>query len=410
MLAMEMGLGKTLTTLVSLAWRHVWGSVDRVLIICPASAVAVWVREIHKWVEGIPITFVIVSYDFARFYFKYVRKEEFDAVVFDEIHRLKNPNSKQGNRLFRMARYIRIRIGLTGTPIGDGVIDLFSQYRAVESELLGESFKTFREKYCYRTGYMGYKIQIDKTNKQKVLQLISPMTYELKKKDVFGITVLPPVRLFAELKGTQKKLYNQLEKTTVATVGDFKVSAAMEITQMIRLQQITGGHVPDDNGKMLCFECGKADLLLDFLKNWDPNEKLVIFARYVYELDLIEKICQKAKFSCYVYNHDEAHKDEDFQNKKHPQISISQISKGISRTLTRANTIVFFSMTHSYIEYAQALGRCEARGVAKQPITPVFLLTRSTIDEDYEDSVIKKQSEARFVSSFLRKLKAKRSS
>jgi superfamily II DNA or RNA helicase len=307
-----------------------------------------------------------------------------------------------------MVRYIKVRMGLTGTQVGNSVIDTFGQYRAVEPSILGESYKEFKAKYCYQTGYMGFKVAINKTNKKEVLTLIAPITFELKKKDVFGITVLPPVYMYTELKGTQKKLYTQLEETTIAKVDKFQVSAPREITQMIRLQQITGGHVPSDEGEMMSFECAKADLLTDFLNNWDRKEKLVIFARYIYELDLIERICKKAKFSCYIYNHKEAYMDEEFQNKANPQISISQISKGISRTLTRANTIIFFSLTHSYIEYAQALGRCEARGVVKDPITPIFLITKDTIDEDYERAVRKKQTEAQFVSSFLRKLSLKR--
>ena len=354
---------------------------------------------------GTTLRFTIISYESARFYFKYIRKYQLDAVVLDEVHKLKNPNSRQGNRIFRAIRSITYRIGLTGTDIEQSVIDLFGQWRAINPNLLGENFKIFRQEYCYRTGYMGYKLKIDKLNSRRVLELLAPYTFKLEDKDVFGVTVLPPVYLYAELKGTQKKLYQQLERDMIAKYKDFKVKAPRTITQMIRLQQITGGHVPTEDKEMLKFECPKAELLDEFLSTWSKKKKLVIFARFIHELGLIEQVCKKRGFSCYVYNHGEAHLDKKFQEEEHPQISISQITKGIARTLTRGDTVVLFSWSHSHIVYRQCIGRVKSRGVFKKPITPVLLMTKDTIDEDINNAVIKKQSESQFVASFFNKLK-----
>lgn len=405
-LDMETGTGKTLTTLASLAWRHLRGNVDLVLVVCPAAAVHVWRREINKWIPGTTLRFAIVSYDLARFYFKYLRKEDFDAVVFDEVHRLKNPNSGQGRRCAKISA--PIRYGLTGTPIADSVIDLFSQYRSVAPHLLGTDWVEFRNRYLHRSGYMGYDLSISEENKIKVLNIVGPDTYQLTKAEAFpGRKLLPPVYLYANLKGTQKKLYEQLERDMMATHDDFVITAPRKITQMIRLQQISGGHCPSNDGDMLTFECPKADALKEFLEGWNRKKKLVIFARFLHEIDLIETICKKLKYSCEVYTPKRPDLEDRFQNDEDPSIFITQIDRGgIALTLHRASTAIFFSKTWSSLTYWQALGRID-RGGQTEPVTPIFILTQGTIDEDIEDGINEKMGEADFVTFFFKRLLTK---
>lgn len=406
-LAMDIGTGKTLTTLASLQKRHVRGSVDTVLIICSASAVHTWETEIAQWLPGTSLKFVIVSYSFARFYYKFLKKELPDAVVMDEIHRLKNPNSGQGRRVAKAIAKVSIRYGLTGEQIADTTIDLFSQYRAVDPSILGDHWPTFREHYLTRGGFMGHELRISEQNKRKILRMVEPITYQVLKTDVLDVKIAPPVVMYTELKGTQKKLYQDLAGKMVAHHDGFTISTVNEISQMIRLQQITGGHVPDDDGNMLTFECGKIDLLKELLSTWNRKKKLVIFARFIHELGLIQQTCEKMKFSSYIYSPKKAYIDDEFQKNDHPQISISQIQSGSeSRTLVRSSTPVFFSKTFSYMDYTQGVGRVY-RGGQKELVTPILLTTRGTIDEDLDESVRLKQGEAQFVKMFISKLKTR---
>lgn len=374
--------------------------------MCPATAVAVWQREFHKWLEGTTLRLAILSYDMVRFYFKYLKKEQVDAIVFDEVHKLKNPNSAQGRRCGIVAKGMSIRYGLTGTDIEDTVIDLFGQYRAVNPGPLGDNWVEFRENFCKRTGYMGLQWNISDKKKKEVLRLIGPVTYRLTKKEAFpGRKLLPPVYIHAKLKGTQKKLYEQLSKKMIAKIGSFKISPKRVITQMLRLQQITGGHCPDDNGDLLTFECGKADALREFLSSWDRKKKLVIFARYIPELNLIKKVCEQEKYSCEIYTPKKPDLEDRFQHETHPQIYIGQIDRGgIALTLTRSSTPIFFSKTFSSITYRQALGRVD-RGGQAEPVTPIFLTTQGTIDEIVDEAINKKLSESQFVAYFMERIK-----
>ena len=410
-LAMETGTGKTLTTLASLAWRHKRGSVDSFLVVCPAAAVHVWEREIKQWLPGTTMRWAIVSLDLARFYFKYLRKEDFDAIVFDEVHRLKNPNSAQGRRCAKVASSIPIRYGLTGTPIADNVIDLFGQYRAIAPELLGDNWVKFRSEFLRKAGYMGHDLAITPENRDRVLRLVSPATFQVTKAEAFpDRRLLPPVYLYANLKGNQKRIYDQLSNHMIAHIADFKISTPRAITQMIRLQQVTGGHCPSDDGEMLTFECGKGGALKEFLDGWNREKKVVIFARYIHELNLIETICKKLKYSCEIFDTKKPDLEDRFQQNDNPQIFISQIAKGgIALTLTRASTAIFFSKTFSSLDYIQALGRVD-RGGQTEPVTPVFLTTQGTIDEDMDLAIDEKLSEAEFVKRFLKKLLTKRMS
>lgn len=340
----------------------------------------------------------------ARSYFKYFRKEGFDAIVVDEIHRLKNPASAQSRRVALLSKDIIYRYGLTGTQIQDTVIDLFGQYRTVDPSILGDKWSEFKQRFLYPTGYMGKKSGITKRNKKKVLELIAPITYQVTKKEAFpNRKVLEPVYLFAELKGTQKKLYEQLESDFIATYDEFEITAPRTITQMLRLQQISGGHCPSDEGDMLTFECGKAQALQEFLT--DFQGKVVIFARFIHELKLIEQVCKKLGMSCEIYTPKRPDLEDRFQEKDNPRVFISQIQRGgIALTLTRASTAIFFSKTFSSLDYVQAIGRID-RGGQTEPVTPIFISTKDTIDEDIDDAIGKKLSEAAFVSFFLERLK-----
>lgn len=409
-LAMETGTGKTLTTLASLQQRHVIGSVDEVCIICLASGVHVWETEITKWLGGTTLRFFIVSYEFARFYFKYLRKEPVQALVLDEIHKLRNHASAQSRRIAIVARYIPFRYGLTGTEIGDNVIDLYGEWLSLNPLLLGDKWKTFKRRYLESCGFGGYDVRLRRGKREEILRLVAPHTFQALKKDVLPhLKVLPPVYMYAKLKGTQEKLYRKIEKELIARSHGHTVSAPRAITQMIRLQQITGGHVPSDDDDMLTFECGKADILNDLLKDWNRKKKLVIYARFRYELKLIQALCKKHKLTSYIYSRKEPHMDIVFFKEQHPQVSISSIQSGISRNgLQKASTAIFFSRNWSYVDYRQALDRLYRSG-QEEPVTPILLETENTIDEDIDGSINRKQEEGQFVKMFLKRLRNKKS-
>jgi SNF2 family DNA or RNA helicase len=404
--AMEMRTGKSLTTLASLAIRHYRGSVDKVLITCPASSVPVWESETRKWLKGTTLKIAIVSFEMARFYFKYIRKEAFDAIVIDEIHRLKNPTGMQSRRIHLAARHIPYRYGLTGTLIADSAIDLFGQFRAICEQILGDSWKRFREQYLTPSGFKGYDLIISDENRDIVLRKVAPITYQVTKQEMFpNRKVLDPMIITCQLKGTQKKLYQDIEQSMVGKSNGFIVTASRVITQMIRLQQITGGHCPADGGEFLTFECPKADALAEFLQDWPRRRKLVIFARFLHELELITQVLKGKKMSYAVFDPKKYSDIEAFQRKENPQVMVLQVQRGgVSLDLTAASTAIFFSSTFSYIDYAQAISRIEGTD-QHDPILAVFLVTEGTIDQDLWSSVDLKQSEAQFVKTFLANLK-----
>ncbi len=335
-----------------------------------------------------------------------MKKEQIDALVIDEIHRLKNPNSAQSRRIGIVSKKIPYRYGLTGTPIADNVIDLFGEYRALNPDLLGDNYKRFKQQWCYQTGWANKEVAITDANRDRVLQLLAPHTYQVSKRQAFpNLKLTPPVRLYGELKGTQKKLYQQLERDMVAEYDDFTITAGRTITRALRLQQITGGHCPSDDGDLLTFECGKADVFNDFLKDWPRTKKLVIFARFIHELELIEEICKKNRRTTCIYSPDTPEMEDEFQNEKNPMDFITQIQRGSEAlTLTASSTPVFFSRTHSNLLYQQAVARCDRAG-QKDPVTPLLLLTRDTVDEDVDQAIEQKQSEAQFCKAFIDRIR-----
>lgn len=403
---MEQGTGKTFTTLVSIAKRNYRQAVDSVLIIAPASAIDVWYDEIQEHLKGWPIRWDIISYDYVRRHKKLLRKLEWDAVVCDESHKLKNPNSKQSKavKIFGLRPSV-YRYALTGTMLADDVMDLFAQFRFVDPSILGKNWTDFQDEYVTKGGFMGVQRRMIKSNRKKVLQLVRPYTYEIRKDEALDLPPETHRYLWTDLKGSQKITYNKMLLDSFVSLDDSKSSALLAVTQVMRLQQITGGFINDDEKVSHRVGEAKLELLQEYLDDHDPKEKLVIFARFKPEIKAIKSLCEKNKFTVEVHTSKDKGPRIRFQEEENPRIIICQIqSGGIAIDLFRANRSVLYSKTYSRIEFEQAKARLHRAGQTKS-VTHTSLMVRETVDEEIEAIVKSKQSKSNWALNYLRRLK-----
>lgn len=409
-LSMETGTGKTFVTLASLAIKHARGEVNKVLITCPKPAIHVWKREINKWLHGTDIEFYILSYETTKGYFKYMKKIGWDAMVCDESHKLKNHASQQSRRIAIIGKSAEHRYCLTGTPVAESVIDLYGQFEFLEPTVLVQGKKDrwahFKDMYCYSTGFMGYELKITDRNRDRILSLVHPYTYEVTSEQQGRPKAATPVYLMAELKGTQRRLYRELEAKMITEYKDSTVIAPRVITQMLRLQQICGGHVKDDEGGIITFESDKYRVLDEFLQQYKKrNQKLVIFARFIHELSQIKKICKYNGMTAEIYSTKDPSLEDRFQKTdQFPQVFITQYQKGSEAlTLTCAPADLFFSRSHSYINWRQATSRID-RPPQTQPVEHYIIQTRGTVEDSIDLAVKNKQSGADHAKAFLKTL------
>ena len=195
--------------------------------------------------------------------------QDWDCIVLDESHKIKNRTSKRSAFLLKLALKSKYRYILTGTPIGNGRLEnIWSQYAflypelsrgRVRSQIFG-SYTNFCDKYCLLDQYwQPYRyINID-----QLQAIIDKYSYRATKVDCLDLPDKLPDEIYdIELK--EKKLYGELEKTNVLTNYDLLVENPL--AKMTKLRQIASGFIKDENGVTHPLKCEKIAILEDFFR------------------------------------------------------------------------------------------------------------------------------------------------
>ena len=177
------------------------------------------------------------------------------------------------------------------------------------------------------------------------------------------------------------------------------------LTKLLRLQQLTGGFlVADEADKPELVSEGKINALEDIIDDYVIGEgkKLVIFARFRAELDIIEKLIKKKKIPYGMIYGDIPQNErgdivKDFQENPDTKIIICQIQcAGLGITLTAASTCVYYSVDFNYANYAQSLARIHRIG-QKNRCTYIHLTVKGTVDEKVLKALAEKEDLAKTV-------------
>ena len=180
------------------------------------------------------------------------------------------------------------------------------------------------------------------------------------------------------------KLYQELEEESFAELRDSEVTAPNILTKLLRLSQVTGGHLTDDEKDTHMVSTAKLDALSDIVDTAvSENKKLVVMARFVPELNDIQALLEKKKIGYAVVRggvKDRAEEVRRFQNDDDCRVFIGQIAAaGLGITLTAASTMVFYSLDYSMSNFDQAKARIHRVG-QRENCHYIYLIARGTVD------------------------------
>ena len=164
-----------------------------------------------------------------------------------KLHRIKRPSGKAslGLQAAAPARQ-RIASALTGTPMPHGPMDIYAQFRFLDVRIFGPSFSAFRAKYAVMGGYQRKQIT-GYQNLDELESLMSRITFRVGP-EVLDLPPATEVTYYCVLTGEAARIYKDLDEDFVARVKDGTVTAANAMVKVLRLQQVTGGCVPTDDG------------------------------------------------------------------------------------------------------------------------------------------------------------------
>jgi superfamily II DNA or RNA helicase len=404
-LADEMGLGKTLQTLAHLCLTR---SAERGtrnephLIVCPTSLVFNWVAEAEKFTPELKVLalhgpdrhakfeqiashdIVITSYALIRRDGDKYRELEFDTVVLDEAQHIKNRQTQNAQAV--KAVRARHRLVLTGTPLENSVLDLWSIFDFLMPGYLGTA-RDFRERY---------ELPITKERnaeaQSRLARRLRPfMLRRLKREVAADLPEKIEQISFCDLTQDQRAVYQQVIEATRKEVLQAVGEQGQARSRMVALNALLRLRQACCDLRLLKLEnidpaqaSGKLDLFGELLEEAiDGGHRVLVFSQFVSMLTLLkERLTAEEIEFCYLDGSttDRAAVVERFQRGTIPVFLISLKAGGVGLNLTGADTVIHFDPWWNPAVEDQATDRAHRIGQTRV-VTSYKLIARDTVEE-----------------------------
>ena len=442
-LLMEMGTGKTKVTIDTACWLYSQGKIDAVLVICPNGLNPMWIDQCKEHIPD------YIQYKAAYYRSNMTKQEERDLcqvlesdvemkvasmnieaivtqkgvnfaknflissrtlLVIDESSVIKNPKAIRTKNLLKLSVHAKYRRILTGTPITQGPLDLFTQFSFLDQNILHTtSYFAFRNRYAVmkeiRTAGRTFQTVVGYQNIQELQKLIAPHSYRITKQECLDLPEKLYTKRYVTLSETQAKLYNALKKDIVAEFNGKTMCVPLALTKMLRLQQIVGGFFVPDEEAWMCDELyddeiniteykpmaidktnPRVECIIDLLG--ETSGKCIIWARFRSEISAIsERIREEFGDKAVVEYHggiDPSERNRNvssFQNDPEVRYFIGNVQTGAKGlTLHAASTVIYFSNNFSLEDRLQSEDRAHRIGQTKN-VTYIDIIAQGTLDE-----------------------------
>lgn len=429
----EMGCGKTLTTIAVAGAMYNLGKIDRVLVVAPTSVCSVWPHDLNQfaafpWEARVllgdkkhrlkalnelvnwpfkALRIAVINYESTHRdgIFEALAAYKPDLIVCDESQRIKNPSAAQSKALHKLGDAAPFRMILSGTPVQNNAVDLYSQYRFLDPAVYGANFYAFKNRYCIMGGYGQHQI-VGYRNMDELVEKEHSVAYRVTKEECLDLPQQTFINRYVQFTEAEQAIYEQLRKSSFLELETGEnVTATTILTMYLRLMQLTGGFLTaDESTRPKQVNTAKLDALADIVDDYvvDAGKKLVIFARFRAEIAAIENLLRLRKIqygSIYgdVPMEERGKIVEDFQTNPDTKVFVAQIqTAGLGITLHAASTAVFYSYDYNYANYAQALARIHRIG-QRFPVTYIHLVVDGSIDEKILAALENKEDMAKTV-------------
>jgi SNF2 family DNA or RNA helicase len=324
---------------------------------------------------------------------------DFKAVVADEIHRSKDPKSKQTRALWAATGDAEIRFALTGTPIAKDVVDLWSILHWIAPHEWPSKTKWIDRMIDTMMNAFGgmMVIGVKPHMQEEFYKTVNPHMRRMLKAKV--LPWLPPVmseRRDIEMSTKQKKAYEQMRDTMITELETGGVvSAPSVLTQMIRLLQLSSSYadvtLDETTGETvvkLSEPSCKVDALMSDIKSGDfGDDSIAVCAVSRQLIELASAELTKAKIPhgliTGAQSEDERQKAiDDFQSGKIKWILFTAQAGGVGVTLTAARRLIMLQRPWSLVDHRQALDRVHRIGSEiHDSIVITDYVTEGTVEE-----------------------------
>lgn len=398
-LFLDMGLGKTVTTLTAIRdLMYDAFEVKRVLVVAPLRVARdTWPDELRKWNHLKELTcsvvvgtvaerrralqqdadIYIVNRENLAWLYENSRLD-FDMVVLDELSSFKNHQSKRFRAMKALRPKVKRIVGLTGTPSGNGLMDLWAEFRILDmGERLGRYISQYRNLYFQpdkRNGMVVYSYKPLPGAEEAIYHQISDITVSMKATDYLEMPELVSVAKEVCLSETEKKQYDKLKKSLVLELPGGEVTSANAASLTLKLSQMANGAIYTDGKDVAAIHDRKLDALDDLVESANGKPVLVAYW-FKHDKDRIRERMEAR----------ELRGPQDFADWNAGKIPVALIhpaSAGHGLNLQQGGSIlIWFGLTWSLELYQQTNARLWRQGQADKTVIIQHIVAKDTIDE-----------------------------
>ena len=400
-LLLDMGLGKTsitLTAINDLLFDRF--EIHKVLVVAPLRVARdTWSAEIEKWehLKNLQYSVVVGTaqerisalcipadiYIINRENIQWLVEEsglpfDFDMAVIDELSSFKNHQSKRFRAFMKVRPKLKRIVGLTGTPAGNGLMDLFAEFKLLDmGERLGRLIGLYRNTYFQpdkRNGMVIYSYRPLPNAEQQIYDKISDITISMKAAARLKMPELISSEYTVQLSEKEREKYDSLKKDLVLSEDNEEVTAANAASLSNKLSQMANGAVYSDDESVIQIHDRKLDALEDIIESMNGKPLLVAYW-FKHDLERIRKRFDVREIKS-------SEDISDWNSGIIPVALIHPASAGQGLNLQDGgSTLVWFGLTWSLELYQQTNARLWRQGQTADTVVIQHIIAKGTIDE-----------------------------
>jgi SNF2 family DNA or RNA helicase len=460
-LFMEMGTGKTKVAIDLNAARMMEDAIDTLVVFCPNAIRDNWIEEwaLHSPLQDVP-TLVIGDLTKSRKQSLIRQAESLErmvvivgmeslqqkhrggsawdtvveiiggrkyAVVVDESHLAKNPDANRARNVEDIASYAKFCGIMTGTPIAQGILDLYQQFQILDPDIIGiGDYYSFRSRYAEMGGYDNKQV-VGYRHLDELMGLLKPYVYQCTKEGVLDLPEKLYTRRTVKMSKEQEKVYREIDEECETMVYDavsrgapIELAVEQILAKYNALQQVTGGFVNYD-------EILEADEFGDtvdkvrksaWLVSPDRNPKvrelmavaeehgdkpIIVWAKFRNEIAIIVDALRAkygpdsvAEYHGGISRDDRKTGKADFKDGRRRFFVANQQTGGTGLTINEASVVVYFSNSLKLVERLQSEDRNHRIG-QKNDVLYIDLVCQGTKDVDVMRAIRDKKDVADYV-------------
>lgn len=404
-LFLDMGMGKTVSSLTAIDNLLLLGEAVKVLVIAPKRvAEDTWSAEVAKWdhlkhlrisiILGTPKQrmdainkdadiYVINRENVEWIVSNYFKTWKWDTCIIDELSSFKSSKAKRFRALKKVRPYFKRIIGLTGTPAPNSLIDLWPQLYLLDGgERLGKTITGYRERYFTpgdRNQFVVFNYKLKEGAEDAIHNKIGDICISMMAKDYLDLPERIDNKVMIELPKKAMDQYQELEKELIINLNEEDIAASNAAVLTGKLLQMCNGAIYSEDKTVINVHDEKLNALMDIIEAAN-GKPVLIFYSFKHDLIRIMEMLKKNKLKGQELGGQEDIKK--WNNGEIPILLLHPASAGHGLNLQYGgNIVVWFGLTWSLELYQQANARLHRQG-QKETVIIHHIIAKGTVDED----------------------------